>query len=135
MTRQVARDVRPWLLAMTGSIAFMVDDQDFDRLGLYKQWQGVRHGADRLARGIPSHEDAADTGYRAAWRKQDDRSAGAQDEGLREARRASRLACRLRAGNHHQVRGVCMHAHLAAQIGQRSPLRRPPDAVTTRRRL
>ena len=33
VTRQVARDVGPWLLAVTRRVALMVDHQDFDRLG------------------------------------------------------------------------------------------------------
>src|SRR6267143_2111621 len=99
VTRQVARDVRPRLLAVTLRAALMVDDQDFDRLGLHKQWQGIRHGTDGLARGIPRHQDAPDRGYRVAWRKNADRAAGAQDEGLSEARRTGRLAGRFRAGD------------------------------------
>src|SRR5260370_3841687 len=129
MTRQVARNVRPRLLAVTLRVALMVSDQDLHRLGLRKQWQGVRHGADRLARGVPRHEDAANLRYLTPWRKHDDRSAGAHDEGLREARRAGRLPRRFRAGDHHQVRVVGMYAHLAAQVGQRSPL--GTDSVTT----
>jgi hypothetical protein len=37
VTRQVARDVRPRLLAVTRRLALMVDHQDFDRLGPHKQ--------------------------------------------------------------------------------------------------
>jgi len=129
MTRQVARDVRPRLLAMTGSIAFMVDDQDFDRLGLHKQWQGVRHGSDRLARGIPSHEDPADFGYRTAWRKHDDRAGRSSRRATPRGQQGQPSPRRFRAGDHHQVRVVCMHPHLAAQVGQRSPLRLRPDSV------
>ena len=35
VTRQVARDVRPWLLAVT-RMTLMFDNQDLDRLGLHK---------------------------------------------------------------------------------------------------
>src|SRR5580704_2604095 len=77
VTRQVAGDVRPRLLAVTRPVALMIDDQDLDRLGLHKQWQSVRHGADRLARGIPRYEDAADLRYRAARWKHDDGATGA----------------------------------------------------------
>jgi hypothetical protein len=76
VTRQVARDIRPRLFAVTG-MTLMVDDQHFDRLGPHKQWQGVRHGPDGFAPGVPRHKDATDTGYRAARRKHDDRPAGA----------------------------------------------------------
>jgi len=107
----------------------MVDDQDLDRLGPCKQWQRIRHGPDGLAPGVPPHQDAAEPGCRAVWRKHDDRPDGGQDEGLHKARRAGRLAHIVRAGNHRQVRVSRVHTHLAAPVGQRSPLR--PDPVTT----
>ena len=62
MTCQVARDVRTWFLAMIRRVAFMVDDQDFDRLGLHKQRQGVRHRPDGLAPRVPGHHDSVDPG-------------------------------------------------------------------------
>src|SRR2546426_12582983 len=73
--------------------------------------------------------DAAEPGCRAAWREDDDRSPGGQDEGLDEAGRAGGLARGIRAGNHRQVRVARVHSCVAAEIRHRSPLR--PESVTT----
>lgn len=84
MTRQVPRDVRPWLLTVTCPLALMVNDQDFYSRPR-KQRQGIRYGPDGLARGVPSHEAAADPRCRLVWRKENDWSAGTQNQRFRKA--------------------------------------------------
>ena len=53
MTRQVARDVRPWLLTVTRFLALIVNDQDLYSFCAHKQRQAIRYGSDGLARGAP----------------------------------------------------------------------------------
>src|SRR6266849_2540882 len=72
---QVARDISPRLLLVTGSMMLIFDNQDLDGLGPRKQWQSVRHGPDGFTTAIPRHEDPADSGYRAACWKNNDRTA------------------------------------------------------------
>jgi hypothetical protein len=119
----VARDISPRLLLVTGSMVLIFDNQDLDGFGPRKQWQSVRHGPDGFTAAIPRHEDPADSGYRAACWKNDDRTARAQDKRLRKSRRAGRMICRIRAPNHDQVRVIRMHADLSAHVRQGSPFR------------
>ena len=41
VTRQVARDIIPRLLLVTGGMVLIFDNQDLDGLGPRKQWQSV----------------------------------------------------------------------------------------------
>jgi hypothetical protein len=84
-TRQAACDVHPWLMTVTLSLSLFVNDQDFYSFRASKQGQGIYYGPDGLARSAPTYEDATDPRCRMVWRKENDWSAGTQNQRFGEA--------------------------------------------------
>jgi hypothetical protein len=84
-SREAAYDFRPRLLTVTLSLPLIVNDQDFYSFCASKQGQGVHYGPDGLARGTPTYKDATDPRCRMVGRKENDWSAGTQNQRFREA--------------------------------------------------